>query len=440
MSNPSTQPPSNARTTDVIFPRDFVQSSYMLLEVPKSLESYINNTSENGVLSFQVRGTEKDTAVLCTSSQTFALQRAHTSNMLIPIAPVIRQEKHGMNADSEDDMDMDMDDDPYSIHGLQADDSPYEKQAVLDILDSVLDLSPVTPRLERLAELLGGCQFEGWAQEAQVKASDKEILQWLKDRHACRINGYLRLFKRRFMYDILQEILMTIKILGMSADAIHGDTLCSMIKQEAPENESGIGTWMVEHCLASFSEEEHCLMSFWDEDHSSTNSKNVEQIEEQTMKPEYYRLSTRKVATFMGLHLLSTIERVGVKFSLSMHWGSRWKLEEFVHVWEKSLHEHFHPDLAYLAGECIVEADRVPDRNQTVRYIRYFSKSHLPIDPAARFTALFEIKSKWESQEIRPFLRDLVLDDKKLDVMLLKHARSVKQPDGGVIYSSRVIK
>jgi hypothetical protein len=87
------------------------------------------------------------------------------------------------------------------------------------------------------------------------------------------------------MYDILQEILMTIKILGMSADAIHGDTLCNMINQEAPENESGIGTWMVEHCLASFSEEEHCLMSFWDEDHSSMSSKNVEQIEEQTMKP-----------------------------------------------------------------------------------------------------------------------------------------------------------
>ena len=53
---------------------------------------------------------------------------------------------------------------------------------------------------------------------------------------------------------------------------------------------------------------------------------------------------------------------------------------------------------------------------------------------------LFEIKSKWEAQEIRPFLRDLVLDEKKLDILLLKHARSVKQPGGGVVYGSRVIK
>jgi sister chromatid cohesion protein DCC1 len=74
------------------------------------------------------------------------------------------------------------------------------------------------------------------------------------------------------------------------------------------------------------------------------------------------------------------------------------------------------------------------------QYIRYFSKSQLPLDAAARFTALFEVKPKWDGPEIRPFLRDLVLDEKKLDILLLKHARSVKQPGGGVVYSSRVIK
>lgn len=144
--------------------------------------------------------------------------------------------------------------------------------------------------------------------------------------------------------------------------------------------------------------------------------------------------------------------------------------------WQTSLRGHFQTDLVYLAvsspllswtsffedrdpagpltsyslttsyvifppfqGECIIELDRVIDQRQTIKSIRYFSKSHLPNDPAMRFTALFEVKSKWEAQEIRPFLRDLVLDDKKLDILLLKHARSVKQPGGGVIYSSRII-
>ncbi|KAG0007089.1 hypothetical protein BGZ65_008904 [Modicella reniformis] len=240
MANPSTQPPSNATTTDIIFARDFVPSSYMLLEVPKCLADYINGQSEDGILSFQVRGIGKDTAVLCTPTQTFSLQRAHTSNMLIPIAPVVGRRKQGMDTDAEMNTDMDVEADPYDIQGQESDGSRYEKQAVLDILDSVLDLNMISPRLDRLAELLAQSQFEGWAQEAEVKvfkitpmaafatvrsyprllerlstrmfdltflvssqghlyawtqlqsiiqASDKEILQWLKDRHACLIKG-----------------------------------------------------------------------------------------------------------------------------------------------------------------------------------------------------------------------------------------------------------
>ncbi|KAG0205770.1 Sister chromatid cohesion protein DCC1 [Mortierella sp. GBA30] len=419
MANPSTQPPSNATTTDIIFARDFVQSSYTLLELPKSLENYLleNENASNGApLSFEVRGLEKDTAVLCTETQTFMLQRAHTSNTLIPVAPVLELSKRDLDMDV--DMDTDLAIDPYQIDDL-TDDSPYKKQAVLDILDSVLDLIPISPRLDRLADVLGRCQFEGHAQESNIKghlytweqlqsivqASDKEMLQWLKDRHACIIEGHWRLFKRRFMYDILQEILMTMNVLDMSADSVNGTTLCARIEQESPAAESGIEPWMVEHCLGSFSNEE------------------------QTTEPGYYHLSAKKMCTFMGIHLLSTIER-----------GNRWKLEEYMNAWQTSLHEHFQADLAYLAGECVVEADRAPERNQSHKYIRYFSKTHLPNDPAARFTALFEIKSKWEGPEIRPFLRDLVLDEKKLDVLLLKHARSVKQAGGGVIYSSRVIK
>ncbi|KAG0329835.1 hypothetical protein BGZ99_000064 [Dissophora globulifera] len=413
MANPSTQAPSNATTTNIIFARDFVQSTYTLIEIPKSLQSYIDNNEENALLSFQVRGLEKDTAVLCTPTQTFSLQRAHTSNMLVPIAPIIKQSTRYRELD-----DMDTDVDTYE-HPDDDADSPYEKQMVLDILDSVLDLIPTTPRLERLAEVLGPSAFEGWDRESEAKghlyswarlqsviqASDKEILQWLKEQHACLIEGNWRLFKRRFMYDILQEILMTINVLEMPADSVDGESVCKMIEEEAPERESGIEPWMVKHCLTSFADDE------------------------KTSEPGRYHLSPGKICAFMGIHLLSTVER-----------GNRWRLEEFMQIWEKSLHGHFQTDLSYLAGECIVESDRVPEKKQTQQFIRYFSKSNLSTEPAARFTALFEIKSKWEGPEIRPFLRDLVLDEKKLDILLLKHARSVKQPGGGIIYSSRVIK
>ncbi|KAF9207867.1 hypothetical protein BGZ49_010351 [Haplosporangium sp. Z 27] len=386
MANPSTQPPSNARTTNIVFGKDFIQSSYSLLEVPKGLEDYINKNEEGGPVSahqnlttecyygssFQVRGLESDTAVLCTSDKTFSLQRAHTSNTLMPIAPIIRQNLPGT------DVDMDSDMDPFRNQYVESEDPNYESQAILDILDSVLDLIPISPRLDRLAELLGQSLFEGWAYESQ--------------------------HQRRFIYEILQEILLTMNVLDMAADAVDGNVLCQTIEDSGSDNELGIERWMVEHCLKSFSE--------------------IEQTDS-----GLYRLSAKKLCTFMGTHILSSIER-----------GSRWRLEDFMKKWEESLNGHFPTDLVYLAGECIVEEERGVDRGQVITYIRYFSKNNLPSDPAARFTALFEIKNKWGGQEIRPFLRDLVLDEKKLDILLLKHARSVKQPGGSVIYSSRVIK
>ncbi|KAF9436083.1 hypothetical protein BGZ76_004867 [Entomortierella beljakovae] len=170
MANPSTQPPSNAKTTNIIFGRDFVQSSYALLELHKDLEEFIKS-SNDGQLSFQVRGLENDTAVLCTPTQTFGLQRAHTSNMLIPIAPILNQGISNLEQDPNTSADMEIDgnlssyQNPFQI----SEDSQYESQAALDILDSVLNLIPISPRLDRLAELLGQRPFEGWAMESQQK-------------------------------------------------------------------------------------------------------------------------------------------------------------------------------------------------------------------------------------------------------------------------------
>ena len=136
-----------------------------------------------------MRGLEKDTAVLCTPTQTFSLQRAHTSNMLIPIAPLVESKRK----DHDTDMDMDMDTgmglgsslqaDPYYINDPALEESPFGRQAALDILDSVLDLIPISPRLERLGEILAKSQFEGWAHE-----SDFQVHICLL---SCTLSGYM---------------------------------------------------------------------------------------------------------------------------------------------------------------------------------------------------------------------------------------------------------
>lgn len=49
MANPSTQVPSNAITTEIIFAEEFSQVSYTLLEIPKNLESFLNENENNGL-------------------------------------------------------------------------------------------------------------------------------------------------------------------------------------------------------------------------------------------------------------------------------------------------------------------------------------------------------------------------------------------------------
>jgi hypothetical protein len=91
--------------------------------------------------------------------------------------------------------------------------------------------------------------------QSVIQASDKEIMDWLKEHHACLIDGHWRLFKRRFMFDILREILSIMNALGMEATSVDSESVCAEIENDTPESESGIASWMVKHCIVSFSED-----------------------------------------------------------------------------------------------------------------------------------------------------------------------------------------
>lgn len=69
------------------------------------------------------------------------------------------------------------------------------------------------------------------------------------------ILGHWRLFKQRFMYDILQEMLMAVNVLEMTIQDIEATVLCQAICEENTEDSNGIQEWMVKHCLESFAEE-----------------------------------------------------------------------------------------------------------------------------------------------------------------------------------------
>ncbi|KAF9977472.1 hypothetical protein BGZ73_005859 [Actinomortierella ambigua] len=365
MASPS-QPPSGSSTSRILFASDFAQSTYTLIDIPKGLEKYIDDHDTNLTL------------------------HSDDEETLIEHRPWL-------------------DDGKETAAGTR---TKKTTKVAVDILESILELVPVAPRLDRLAELLGQSLYEGRAQDRKlnaekpkytteqlqsvVQASDVEIDTWLKEHHACQIDGYWRLLDPRYLFDVIQEILLTMKVLDMPPEAVDSTRLMSTIM----EGETDMEDWLVQHALQTFSQ---------DHENKDQNSTLI-------------ALSADKVCGFLGTHLLATRER-----------GSRWPVQEFLSTWRKLVHDHFQiADLTSLAGHVIEE--RVGGQ----LYIRYFSRADLSSDPIIRFKALFEVKSQWESQEIRPFLRDLVVDEKKLDLMLMKHARGVKQSDGRAVYHSRI--
>jgi hypothetical protein len=86
------------------------------------------------------------------------------------------------------------------------------------------------------------------------------------------------------MHDIIQEVLMTMTVMDMKADAVDSNEVCEVITNEESVKETGIEKWMVEHCLKSFS------------------------IDQETVGP--VSLSAQEISTFLGIHLLSRIGRV----------------------------------------------------------------------------------------------------------------------------------
>lgn len=62
--------------------------------------------------------------------------------------------------------------------------------------------------------------------------------------------------------------------------------------------------------------------------------------------------------------------------------------------------------------------------------LSYFLRAELPTDPALRFTDLFLTRERSKSEDIVPYLSDIVVDSNDLDKLLLKYARPLTDKDG----------
>jgi sister chromatid cohesion protein DCC1 len=73
----------------------------------------------------------------------------------------------------------------------------------------------------------------------------------------------------------------------------------------------------------------------------------------------------------------------------------------------------------------------------TPQKLKYFASADLPPTPAERFGELFLAQTRWKKSDIVPFLRDIALDEKECEKLLLKYTRMIMDSDGIAWYTSR---
>lgn len=104
---------------------------------------------------------------------------------------------------------------------------------------------------------------------------------------------------------------------------------------------------------------------------------------------------------------------------------NQWDVEEFLDAWGRSLMDVIQPQLQLIA-DCVLQ-ERHPGSGRME--IRRFFRSDLPSDAESRFIALFKTKTRWQYDELVPFISDLGTDAKELDAIVLKHGRFSTQND-----------
>ena len=96
-----------------------------------------------------------------------------------------------------------------------------------------------------------------------------------------------------------------------------------------------------------------------------------------------------------------------------------WDLEDFKAAWEKSLHDLYQPEINTIKDLMLTERHPGSGRLEIKKYFR----SELPSDVDSRFIALFKTRSRWQYDELIPFISDFGKDSKELDAIVLKHGR-----------------
>jgi len=365
-------------------------------DAPASSES-ATKKQKTDLTRLTIKGRYDDQAVLTTDTQTLALRAVSQSNSLllcsIDAAPA---------SSSED------------AEAGPSKPALYLRSNVTD----TLELTPVVPRLDRLVGLLKASQYEGEEEDQRrsaattrpvrkytlkqlksiVQASPAELEAGLVHHHIIEMDGYMRHISSTYIVSALQVL-----ISHLDLHALIPENVPLQETIDALHSVHGLRPQVTTALLTQFfGKVKPC---------SSQASAEMRTVE----------LDTKSMVHFLGIHTLKSMARIGVP------------LNDFIRSWTESclspdFRSHAHLDL--LAGYYLVHPAPAPGvslyPNPASLKIQFYSHHELPAEPAARFQDLFLTRPSWIAADLLPFIKDLALNDKKQDSLLLKFTRASK--------------
>ncbi|KAL3685004.1 hypothetical protein R1sor_003026 [Riccia sorocarpa] len=383
------------------------EEHYKLLEVD---EAILQELLENGLT---IKGGQEDEAVLCTMKATYAMKFVSTSNTVLLVPPSEPTQRVDDNAAAKSD--------------FREEKESKSELGVVATASGHIELVEIAPKMEKLKALVSqrpfrddeiGMDYDDDIEEtecsgrlvtwdelsASIQASDSQLKEELKKLGAAEIGKYWRTVDPGYMQNLLEILLNTAVQDDWSLKALREAEVVRRLEGD------GFPPQVVVSCLEKFGVQ---VQPASGED-GSTSHETAHGGQETAV----WALDEGKIC---GQY---------AKILLSMK--PKWKVEEFIEEWGLITPSWTAPHIDMLRGEVLVEKIGMES------WLHEFSSSLLPTRPDARFSALFSRRSKWEWEDLEPYLRDLKIPGQSVEAMLLKYTRkSQPTPTSTPIYTAR---
>ncbi|XP_023942598.2 sister chromatid cohesion protein DCC1 [Bicyclus anynana] len=360
------------------------------------------------------KGDPDENAVLCTSSKTYDIKEAETSNSLLLVPELLFAASTGLdetivNKSVEGDSDSSFDKSNTSLNkSADSDDGKPPREIVhKDIISTFFtyyELKPCKPRLSKLIKLLDPTKYRGpeleyavdksklYNYEAlfdQIQASKAELDEELIKIQAIKIDDHYRLLEFDYEFRVLSHMLDLIEENSWPLDRISKDVTIDSLKDLVPES-------ILEAMFGFYSSE-------------SAVDDGI----------QYYQYKQDKVCQFLARVLLKS--------------AGKFNLTEFLQAWRDSVPEGMTTDESLLSGIALI------DKTTTPQVVWGFAESDLPEDINQRFKVLFQTKAKWTVDEISPYIQLYATEKLNVNALLTKYARASTQ-DGVRVFSAKHMK